>query len=82
MSAVSVALLVTGRRLYPLKTDSATGRTTPYIAVAHLIRIGLRQIGLGVVLEVIQFPNGRPEPGNRLLDKAESSTVSPLRVVV
>ena len=79
--------MVTGRRLYPLraalgKTDSATGRTTPYIAVAHLIKIELRQIGLGVVLAVIQFPNARPVPGNRLLDRVESSTVSLLRVVV
>ena len=79
--------MVTGPRLYPLraalgKTDSATGRTTPYIAVAHLIGIGLRQIGLEVVLAVIQFPNARPVPGNRLLDRAESSTVSLPRVVV
>ena len=82
-----MASAVTGRRLYPLraalgKTDSATGRTTPYIAVAHLIKIELRQIGLGVVLAVIQFPNARPVPGNRLLDRVESSTVSLLRVVV
>ena len=64
------------------KMDSATGRTTPYIAVAHLIRIELRQIGLGVVLAVIQLPNARPVPGNRLLDRAEGSTVSLLRVAL
>lgn len=84
---VSVASLVTGRRLCLLraalgKTDSATGRTTPFIAVAHLMRIGLRRIGLGVVLVVIQLPNARPAPGNRLLDRAESSIVSLPRVVV
>jgi hypothetical protein len=84
---VSEATLVTDRRHYPLraalgKTDSATGHTTQHIAVAHLIGIGLLQIGSEVVLAVIQLPNARPVPGNRLLDRAESSTVSPLRVVV
>jgi hypothetical protein len=74
--------VVTVRRLYLLKAALATGRTTPYIAVAHLIKIELRQIGLGVVLAVIQFPNARPVPGNRLLDRAESFTVSLLRAVV
>jgi hypothetical protein len=79
---VSGASLVTGRRLYPPKADSATGRTTPYIAVVRLIRIELRQIGLVVVRVVIQFPNARPVPVNRLLDRAESLTVNLLRVVV
>jgi hypothetical protein len=79
---VSGALVVTGRRLYPLKAGSATGPTTPYIAVAHLMRTGLRQIGLAVVLAVIQLPNARPAPGNRLLDRAEDSTVSLPRLVV
>ncbi len=75
--------MVTGRRLYPLgKTGSATGRTTPYIAEAHLMRTGLPQIALGVVLAVIQLLNARPVPGNRLLDRAESSTVNLLPVVV
>ena len=79
--------MVTGRRLYPLraalgKTGSATGPITPHIEVAHLIGTGLRQIGLGVVLAVIQLPNARPVPGNRLLDRAEGSTVSLPQVVV
>jgi hypothetical protein len=78
----SGASVVTGRRLYPLKADSATGRTTPSIAAAHLMRTGLRQIGLGVVLAVIQLPNARPAPGNRLLGRAEGSTVSLPRLVV
>jgi hypothetical protein len=52
--------------------DSATGRTTPYIAAGHLIRTGLRQIGLGAALGVIHLPNGRPAPGSRLLDRVES----------
>jgi hypothetical protein len=62
--------VVTGPRLYPLraafdKTDSATGRTTPYIAVAHLIGTGLRQIGLGEALAEIHLLNARPVPGNK-----------------
>jgi hypothetical protein len=82
--AVSV---VTGPRLYPLraaldKTDSATGRTTPYIAVARLIGTGLRQTDLGAALAVIHLPNARPVPGNKLLDRVEGSTVSLPRVVV
>ncbi len=83
----SVASVVTGPRLYPLraasgKTDSATGRTTPHIAVAHLIQTGLRQIGLEVALAVIHLPNARPAPGNRLLDRVEGSTVSLPQVAV
>ena len=79
--------MVTGPRLYLLraalaKMDSATGRITPHIAVAHLIRTGLRQIGLGAALAVIHLPNARPAPGNKLLDRVESSPVSLPRVVV
>ena len=77
--------MLTGPRLYQLslgKTDLATGRTTPHIAVAHLIQIGLRQIGLGEPPAVIPLPNARPVPGNKLLDKVESSPVSPQRVAV
>ena len=82
-----MASVVTGPRLYPLrvalgKTDSATGRTTPYIAVAHLIGTGLRQIGLEAALAVIHSPNARPAPGNKLVDRVEGSTVSLPRVVV
>jgi hypothetical protein len=82
-----VASVVTGPRLYPLraalgKTDSATGRTTPHIAVAHLIGTGLRQIGLGAALAVIHLPNVRPVPDNKLVDRVESSPVSLPRVVV
>jgi hypothetical protein len=78
--------VVTGPRLYPLraalgKTDSATGRTTPYIAVAHLTRTGLRRTGLGAALAVIHLPNARPVPGNKLLDRVESLPVSPPQVV-
>ena len=84
---VSAASVVTGLRPYPLraalgKADSVIGRTTPYIAVAHLIGTGLRQIGLGEALAEIHLLNARPVPGNRLLDRVESSTVSLLRVVV
>ena len=79
--------MVTGPRLYPLraalgKTDSATGRTTPHIAVAHLIGTGLRQTDLGAALAVIHLPSDRPVPGNKLLDRVENSPVSLLRVVV
>ena len=61
---------------------SATGRTTPYIAVARLIRTGLRQIGLEAALAVIHSPNVRPVPGNRFLDRVESSRAGLPRVVV
>lgn len=64
------------------KTDSATGRTTQYIAVARLIRTGLRQTGLGAALAVIHLPNAKPAPGNKLLDRVESSPVSLPRAVV
>ena len=79
--------MVTGPRLYPRrealgKTDSAAGRTTPLIVVAHLIGTGLRQTDLGAALAVIHLPNGRPVPGNRLLDRVEGSPVSLPRVVV
>ena len=82
-----VASVVTGPPPFPLravlgKMASATGRTTPYIAVGHLIRTGLRQIGSGAALAVIHLPNGRPVPGNKLLDRVESSPVSLPRVVV
>ena len=78
---VLVVSVVTGPRRYPLraaldKADSATGRTTPYIAVAHLIGTGLRQIGLEAALAVIHLPNARPAPGNKLVDRVEGSTVS------
>ncbi len=84
---VWAASVVTGPRPYPLraalgKTDSATGRTTPYIAVAHLIRTGLRQIGLGAALAVIHLLNARPVPGNKLLDRVENSPVSLPQAVV
>jgi hypothetical protein len=67
---------VTGPQLYPLravldKMGSATGRTTPHIAVAHLIGTGLRQIVLGALLAVIHLPNARPVLGNKLLDRVE-----------
>ena len=83
---MSAASVVTVLRLYQLraaldKTGSATGRTTPYIAVAPLIRTGLRQIGLGAVPAVIHLPNARPVPDNKSLDRVESSPVSPPRVV-
>ena len=82
-----MASVVTGPRLYLLrvalvKTDSATGRTTPHIAVAHLIGTGLLQIGLGAAFAVIHLPNARPVPGNKLLDRVEGSPVSLPRVVV
>ena len=72
-----VAQPVTAPRLYRRgvalgKMGSATGRTTPYIAAAHLIRTGLRQTGLAVALAVIRLPNARPAPGNKLLDRVES----------
>ena len=84
---MSAASVVTGLRLYPLraaldKADSAIGRTTPYIAVVHLIRTGLLQIGLGAALAVIRLPNARPVPGNKLVDKAESSPASLPRLEV
>ena len=84
---VWTASVVTGPRLYPLraalvKTDSATGRTTPHIAVAHLIGTGLRQIGLEAALAVIHLPNAKPVPGNKLLDRVETSPASLPRVVV
>jgi hypothetical protein len=84
---VSAASVVTGPLLYQLraafgKMDSATGRITPYIAVAHLIRTELRQIGLGVALAVIHLPTAKPVPGNKLLDRVESSPVSLPRAVV
>jgi hypothetical protein len=74
--------VVTGPRLYQLRAVSVTGRTTPYIAVAHLIRTGLRQIGLEAALAVIHSPNVRPVPGNRFLDRVESSRAGLPRVVV
>jgi len=79
--------VVTGPRLYPLraaldKTDLVIGRITPYIAVAHLIGTGLRQIGLEAALAVIHLPNAKPVPGNKLLDRVESSPASLPRVVV
>ena len=79
--------MATGPRPYLLKvalgkTDSATGRTTPYIAVAHLIGTELRQTDLGAVLAVIHLPNVRPVPGNKLLDRVEGSTASLPRVGV
>ena len=79
--------MVTGPPLFPLravlgKMDSATGRITPHIAVAHLIRTGLRQIGLGAALAVTHLPNARPAPGNKLLDRVESSPVNLPLVVV
>jgi hypothetical protein len=61
---------------------SVTGRTTPHIAVALLIRTGLRQIGLVAALAVIHWPNARPVPGNKFLDRVESSRVGLPRVVV
>lgn len=79
--------VVTGPRLYLLrealgKADSATGPTTPHIAVAHLIRIGLRQIGLGAALAVIHLPNAKLAPGNKSPDRVEGSPVSLPRVEV
>ena len=80
--------MATGPRLYRLraalggKMASATGRTTPYIAVALLIRTGLQQIGLGAALAVIHLPNVRPAPGNKSLDRVESSRAGLPRVVV
>jgi len=87
VSVGPAASLVTGRRPYPPrvvwgKTDSATGRTTPHIAVAHLIGTGLLQIGLGAALAVILLDNAKPVPGNKFLDKVESSPVSLPRPVV
>ena len=84
---MSAASVVTGPRLYQPraalgKMASVTGRTTPYIAVAHLIRTGLRQIGLEGALAVIHLPNVRPVPGNKFLDRVESSRVGLPRVVV
>ena len=79
---VSAASVVTGPRLYQLRAVSVTGRTTPYIAVAHLIRTGLRQIGLVAALAVIHLPNVRPGPGNKLLDRVERSRVDLPQVVV
>ena len=80
-----MASVVTGPRLYPLraaldKTDLVTGRITQYIAVAHLIRTGLQQIGLVAALAVIHSPNARPVPDNKLVDRVESSPVSLPRV--
>ena len=85
--AVSAESVVTGPPLYPLraalgKTDSATGRTTRYIAEAHHIRTEPRQIVSGAPLAVIHLPNARPVRGNKLLDRVESSPVSLLRVAV
>ena len=84
MLAASVLI---GPRLYLLravlgKMDSATGRITPHIAVAHLIRTGLRQIGLGAAPAVIHLPNAKPAPGNKFLARVESSPVSLPLVVV
>jgi hypothetical protein len=72
-----VAWPVTGPRLYRRrvaldKMDTATGHTTRYIAGAHLIPTGLRQLGLAVARAVIHLPNARPAPGNKLLDRVES----------
>ena len=54
----------------------------PFIAVAHLIQTGLRQIGLAGALAVIHLRNARPVPGNKLLDRVENSPVSLPRAVV
>ena len=75
-SAVSVVLGATGPRLYRRrlvldKMDSETGRTTPYIVAAHLIRTGLLQIGLVAALAATHSPNARPAHGNKLLDRVE-----------
>ena len=83
---VSAASVVTGPRLCQLraalgKMGSATGRTTPYIAVARPIRTGLRQIGLGAALVVIHLPTAKLVPGNKSLARVESSPVSLPRVV-
>ena len=80
-----MASVVTGPRLYQLraalgKMASVTGRTTPHIAVALLIRTGLLQIGLGAALAAIHSPNVRPVPDNKLVDRVESSPVSLPRV--
>jgi hypothetical protein len=45
------------------------------------MRTGLRQIGLAVALAVIHLPNARPVPGNKFLDRVDSSVSLP-RVVV
>jgi hypothetical protein len=79
--------VVTGPRLYQPRAAlgrmaSVTGRTTPHIAVALPIRTGLLQIGLGAALAVIHSPNVRPVPGNKSLDRVESSRVGLPRVVV
>ena len=84
---VPAASVVTGPRLYRPraalgKMASVTGRTTPHIAVALLIRTGLRQIGLVAALAVIHLPNVRPAPGNKLLDRVERSRVGLPQVVV
>jgi hypothetical protein len=42
----------------------------------------LRLIGLGAPLAVIHLRNAKPVPGNKLLDRVESSTASQLRVEV
>ncbi len=85
--AVSAAPVVTGPRLYQPraalgKTASVTGRTTPCIVVARLIRTGPRQIGLVEALAVIRLPNARPVPGNKLLDRVENSPANLPRVLV
>ena len=82
-----MASVVTGPRLHQLraalgKMASVTGRTTPHIAAARLIRTGLLQIGLGAALAVIHLPNVRPVPGNKFLGRVESSRVGPPRVVL
>jgi hypothetical protein len=81
-----VASVATGPPLFPLREDldnpdSAIGRTTRHIAVAHLIQTGQRQIGLEVALAAIRLPNARPVPGNRFLDKVAGSPALP-RVAV
>jgi hypothetical protein len=51
--------------------DSATGRTTPCIAVARRIETGLRLIGSAVPLVVIRSPNAKPVPANKSVDRVE-----------
>lgn len=72
------ASVLTGPQLYRLKaalakTDSAIGSTTPFIAVARLIRIGVRPIALEAALAEIHLANARPAPDNKLLDRVEGS---------
>jgi hypothetical protein len=80
------ASVATGRPLFPhravlAKVDWATGLTTQYIAVAHPIQTGQRQIGLGVALAAIRLPNAKAVPGNRFPDRAEISPAGLPRVV-